>query len=213
MLRFVTLSLGLTPVACVVLACGGDPERAPPADLNDAATVWIGPGDAGPREGGSQSGTCAAAKAPFGIDKEFGQSFPDHPYLTCDGEVVSARDMRCEHQLTLVSIGAGWCEPCEAEALVLEDLYQRYRRRGLGVVQLMYADRQGFVPGLSFCAAWQREFALSYPVYIDVQKSSLQYLNIGVTPLNFVMNQRGQVIWAGFGVLPADIEAYLDAWL
>ncbi len=77
----------------------------------------------------------------------------------------------------------------------------------------MYADRQGFVPGLAFCAAWQREFSLSYPVYIDVQKSSLQYLNIGVTPLNFVMNQRGHVIWAGFGVLPADIEAYIDAWL
>lgn len=181
-------------------------------DLSDAATVPLLPGDSGVRDGGA-GGACSEAKAPFGMDPEFAQSFPDHPYLDCEGQVVSAQDMRCGHELTLVSIGAGWCEPCEAEALVLEDLYLRYRERGLGVVQLMYADRQGLVPGVAFCSAWQREFQLSYPVYIDVQKSSLKYLNIGVTPLNFVMNQRGQVIWSGFGVLPADIEAYLDAWL
>lgn len=189
-------------------ACNGDEERFAPIPVSDGGLPSfdgnipdVQPRDVGPR--------CAKAKEPYGTDPDFGESLPDILLLDCDGNSVTVDELRCEHSLTLISIGAGWCEPCQAEAGVMEHLYNRYSTRGVNVVQVMYADAQGYLPGPEFCRVWRDSFSLTYPVYVDPQSNTLQFLSQGVTPVNMLVDERGKVVWFAPGVLPDDFEGIL----
>lgn len=215
--RGLAVSFALACAVAVAPSCQSSPDRfgaVAPSDAGtwtltdadlDAARADASRPDAGRR--------CYSAKEPFGIDRDFGQSLPDISLLGCDGAVATLNELRCGNKVTLVSIGAGWCEPCEQEAVFMEELYQRYHSRGLEVVQLMYADREGFAPGVTFCRAWRDTFKLSYPVYVDPQGNTLQLFTIGVTPLNILVDKYGKVLWSGFGVLPEDIEGEILPYL
>ena len=204
--RGLGLSLALAGAVVSASSCQAETQRFGAVRPSDAGVPWnIGDADLdATRPDAARS--CRSAKEPFGIDRDFGQSLPDISLVDCDGAVVTLDELRCTQDITLISIGAGWCEPCEQETVFMEELYQRYRSRGLGVVQLMYADREGFVPGVTFCRAWRDTFSLSYPVYVDPQSNTLQFFTIGVTPLNILVDKYGKVLWSGFGVLPEDIE-------
>lgn len=190
-------------------ACSGGDERFAPIPESD--------GGGGPnRDGGfpdapvkDAAPKCGKASEPYGTDPDFGESLPDILLLDCDGNAITVDEMRCDHSLTLVSIGAGWCEPCQQEAVVMQNLYDRYSSRGLNVVQFMYADADGFLPGPEFCRTWRDSFSLTYPVYVDPQSNTLQFLKLGVTPVNMLLDERGKVVWFAPGVLPGDFESIL----
>ncbi|MCA9642105.1 MAG: TlpA family protein disulfide reductase [Polyangiaceae bacterium] len=190
-------------------ACSGKEERFSPIPESDSGGLpgWDGSFPDVPVRDAEPS--CPKAAKPYGTDPDFGESLPDILLLDCDGNTITVDEMRCESKLTLVSIGAGWCEPCQQEALVMEDLYNRYSSRGLNVVQFMYADAEGFLPGPEFCRTWRDSFTLSYPVYVDPQSNTLQFLSLGVTPVNMLLDKQGKVVWFAPGVLPEDFESIL----
>ncbi len=193
----------------VAAACSGPGERFAPIPESDGGGRPAFDGSLPDAPAQDAAPKCPKAQEPYGTDPDFGESLPDILLLDCDGDTLTADAMRCDHELTLVSIGAGWCEPCQQEALVMQDLYDRYSTRGLNVVQLMYADAEGFLPGPEFCRTWRDSFSLSYPVYVDPQSNTLQFLELGVTPVNMLVDERGKVVWFAPGVLPGDFESTL----
>jgi hypothetical protein len=97
--------------------------------------------------------------------------------IDCDGNEIEFADFMCERSMyagkypeaapsdyqahnraILLSIGAGWCEPCieETEELmpkVFEPLYPD----GLEIVQIMFQDDDAQPPPKSFCREWRDE--------------------------------------------------------
>ncbi|MEZ4369813.1 MAG: TlpA disulfide reductase family protein [Polyangiaceae bacterium] len=207
--RFGALLAGSVAALVLVGACRGKQERFSPIPESDGGGLpgWDGTFPDVPVRDAEPS--CPKAAEPYGTDPDFGESLPDILLLDCDGNAITVDEMRCGHKLTLVSIGAGWCEPCQQEALVMEDLYNRYSTRGLNIVQFMYADADGYLPGPEFCRTWRDSFTLSYPVYVDPQSNTLQFLSLGVTPVNMLVDKRGKVVWFAPGVLPEDFESIL----
>ncbi|MCA9628344.1 MAG: TlpA family protein disulfide reductase [Myxococcales bacterium] len=204
-------SLGAGVLATLLAsACSGRDERLGPIPESDGGLpAFDGSIPDAPVKDVGASGQCNKAQKPYGTDPDFGESMPDILLLDCDGNTTTVDQMRCDHKLTLVSIGAGWCEPCQDEALVMEELYNRYSDRGLQVVQFMYADVEGFLPGPEFCRTWRDTYSLTYPIYVDPQSNTLQFLELGVTPVNLLLNERGKVVWFAPGVLPDDFESTL----
>lgn len=122
-------------------------------------------------------GVDAAAPACMGPaeDARFGTSVGSllRPFTLndCAGNPVAFyNDEWCSesHHLTVVSIAAGWCNPCRLESMQLtERVTEPYRARGVRVIQILVQDEDfGPVDG-AYCQAWVDNFDLTNIQLID----------------------------------------------
>jgi len=149
--------------------------------------------------------TCATAAQPFGTDPAANEFFPDVEWTACDGAKVTVADVRCDARLTVISIGAGWCEPCRLEAPLLEAAKAKWADRGVRVVQVLFQDVTSQPATTLFCRQWQQEFDLSIDVYVDPVARSLDPFDDFDTPTSFALDRDGRVLWVEVGV-PADLD-------
>ncbi len=156
---------------------------------------------------------CLAAKEPFGADPAKGESFPDVELTTCEGAKVTLDTLRCESKIMLVSIGAGWCQPCIEETPSLEAASIELRDEGIGVVQVLFQDAMANPATSLFCTSWVDQFALTMPVFIDPVGETLGSFETSPAPFNVVVDRDGKVLWAEVGVVPADLQGTLRSLL
>jgi cytochrome c biogenesis protein CcmG/thiol:disulfide interchange protein DsbE len=94
--------------------------------------------------------------------------------------------------------------PCRDEAPILQDVWDRYRDRGVILVGVAYLDVER--DSLAFI----EEFGITYPNGLDIgEKIAKQYRIQGV-PETFIIDQNGEIIELYVG--PAQ-EGQLDAIL
>jgi thiol-disulfide isomerase/thioredoxin len=205
----------MTSLIALAAACsGGSDAPTTMAGSTGAGANGSGPTSSGATMVGSGAGgtaaACEASVEPFGT--EDGESFPDLELTACDGSKVSLDAVRCEHSITLVSVGAGWCEPCKEEAPELQAAAEALGDQGVGVVQVMFQDAGGLPATTLFCDNWTTQFGLTIPVFIDPVGNTLEFFEQAQTPLNFVIDRDGKVLWAMTGK-PDDIQAVLTSLL
>lgn len=177
------------------------------------STVGCGSDD-GPGGGsGGSSASCDPAAAPFGTDAAAGHSFPDIEITDCAGKRQTLDTLRCPAKVTLVSVGAGWCQPCKDETPLLQALWEKKRSEGLEVVQVMFQDAQGNPATTLFCESWRDSYTLSLPLFIDPAANTLQYFDSLKAPLNLLLDRDGKVLWSEIGVIPKDLEQIVDPYL
>lgn len=146
---FLSLALG---AGCT--PAGGGDVGAP--DLGTPGTDAGTPGtDAGP--------TCANTVPTSGFGTRVGSKFADITLNDCDGNPHSFYDTTtsnpvqsyCTNTVTVVTIAAGWCHPCNLEADQLQAmLIDPYGPRGVRVIQVLTQDDNFHVPTGSFCQQW-----------------------------------------------------------
>ena len=144
------------------LACSTTPSISP----STSATGGGGAGG-GTNDGGAGGEACKPASKPLGTDPSGGESFPDLELRSCDGSTVGLGDLRCQSAVTLLSIGAGWCEPCKAEASLLQDAAVKLADEDVSIVQVLFQDAASLPATTLFCQAWVDTYELSIPVLID----------------------------------------------
>jgi hypothetical protein len=96
--------------------------------------------------------------------------------IDCEGNAIELADLLCERSLyqaaypsdasdysghnraILLSIGAGWCEPCieETEEL-MPDVYEPLHEQGLEIVQVLFQDDAAQAPTKAWCRQWRDE--------------------------------------------------------
>lgn len=187
----------LASVVTLIVGCG------------DRDTPSGGPASPDQLPGGGSSGgqgSCESASPPHGI--EVGQSFPDLKLIGCDGSEVALDTSRCDHEITLFSVGAGWCPPCWEEAPELQAAAAALGDQGVGVVQILFQDESAQPPTTAFCQEWMAHFGLTIPVLIDPQSNVLNFFEEAETPLNVVVDRDGEVLWSQLGK-PDDVQAVL----
>lgn len=158
-----------------------------------------------PGEDAAAESSCRAATPPFGADPALGHSFPDVPLTDCEGNRGSLREVRCANDLTVVSIGAGWCQPCREETPDLQAAHEALKEEGIGVVQIVFQDGQAAPATTAYCKKWVETFALTLPVFVDPPGNTLAYFDAAATPLNLMLDRRGRVLWSALGTVPEDL--------
>jgi thiol-disulfide isomerase/thioredoxin len=119
-----------------------------------------------------------------------------------DGRLHSEADFR--GKVVIVAIGGSWCPNCHDEAPFLEELYEKYRARGLEVVALSFEEADQLKNPTRLRAFIQR-YGIQYTVLLEGEQKDLearmpQGINLDSWPTSFFLGRDGRVraVHAGF---------------
>lgn len=176
----------------------GGVDLAPPAEcaLTEPDPGWVYPA------------------GPYG--DEVGETFESFVFDDCDGNEVDFGDVLGQSQLTLISIGSGWCDPCIEESETLDaDVFREFCPRGLQVVQVLFEDELSRPATKLFCSEWKERFAMSFPVVVDPLFVMGKYFESieSQTPINFLVDSSGEIVYKSLGTPAFDLPARIDELL
>jgi thiol-disulfide isomerase/thioredoxin len=114
-----------------------------------------------------------------------------------EGRVVSNTDPRFAGKVVIVDIGGSWCPNCHDEAPFLNELYRRYRAKGLEIVLLSFEEGDQ-LNSLTRLRAFIKRFGITYTVLVPGQPSELaakipQAVNLVAFPTAFFLGRDGTV--------------------
>jgi len=97
-----------------------------------------------------------AAKEP---EKPFVFALPD-----LDGKTVSSTDSRFAGKAMIVTAMGTWCPNCHDEAPVLEELFSKYRAKGLEVVAMTYEYTDDLERNRRLISQFRQRSGVTYPI-------------------------------------------------
>jgi peroxiredoxin len=141
-----------------------------------------------------------------------------------DGKLVSSSDERFRNKVVIVTIGGTWCPNCHDEAAVLNDLYFRYRERGMEIVGLMFEYTGDATRDRTQMKIFARRHGTRYPLLLagttdegEIEQKLPQLDKLGLYPTTIFIGRDGRVkrIHAGFegpaaGARHTQLKAELD---
>ena len=101
------------------------------------------------------------------------------------GKTWALKDLR--GQVVLVNMWATWCSPCRSEMPDLDSIYKRFKKDGL--VVLAITDEEG-----EKAKRFVSEYALSFPILLDSDKSVHRQYTIEGLPRSFVYDREGKLV-------------------
>ncbi len=198
--RFAPISIGILALALSLVGCksGGDGGGGTPdagMGMSDAGMITADAGmdtsDSGPActYPDSGYGTLVGYKfAPFTLPQCDGTS-----YDFVDGDGSGAHDF-CSSTLTVVSIAAGWCHPCQLESSMMTDLITTpYADKGVRVIQVLVQDPSGNAPSQSFCDSWVSTYGLTNVELRDADGVTQRYFPDNSLPSTIIVDGDGVI--------------------
>lgn len=85
-------------------------------------------------------------------------------YPSAPGKPVSLDDPEFANRPVVVAISGSWCPNCHDEAPVLEEVWRKYRGKGLAVVALSYEYTEDADRSFRQIARYRERHGLTYPV-------------------------------------------------
>lgn len=191
------MSLGL-------LGCGG----GRPTEMADAATPPMDDTGTGP--------LCARIPT-TGFGSSEGRKLANFTLPQCDDTPYSFYDdtfCAPEHTLTVLSIAAEWCGPCQVESSMLTDRISRpYADRGVRVIQIIVQNASYGPPDAGLCSRWVSRFNLTDNVEVyDPSGMTAAAFPTGALPSTLIIDETGTIIYREDGVSDGlvTIRAELD---
>lgn len=138
-------------------------------------------------------------------------------FADADGKIWSNEDPKFAGKVLLVNITGTWCPNCHDEAPYLEQLYKKYRDRGLEIVALDFEEPEQQAQ-LSRARAFVKKYGIDYTYLIagapgELQDKVTQLVNLNTWPATIFIGRDGMVkaIHAGFaGPASGDFYRQLD---
>jgi thiol-disulfide isomerase/thioredoxin len=119
-------------------------------------------------------------------------SFPD-----LDGKIVSNTDPRFAGKVVIVAIGGSWCPNCHDETPFLVELYKKYKKQGLEIVELSF-EEEAQIKNPVRVKAFNKRYGVDYTVLIPGEPKELndkvpQGVNLNSFPTTFFLGRDGRV--------------------
>ena len=119
-------------------------------------------------------------------------SFPD-----LDGKIVSNTDPRFQGKVVIVTIGGSWCPNCHDEAPFLVELYKKYKKQGLEIVEFSF-EEEAQIKNPVRVRAFNKRYGIEYTVLIPGEPKELnekvpQGVNLNSFPTTFFLGRDGRV--------------------
>ena len=119
-------------------------------------------------------------------------SFPD-----LDGRIVSNTDPRFAGKVLIVAIGGSWCPNCHDETPFLVELYKKYKKQGLEIVELSF-EEEAQIKNPVRVRAFNKRYGVDYTVLIPGEPKELndkvpQGVNLNSFPTTFFLGRDGRV--------------------
>ena len=110
---------------------------------------------------------------------------PPFTFTTFEGETISLADLRGKG--VVLNFWASWCDPCRAEAELLELTWQQEKDRGIVFIGLDYLDQE------PAAKAYLTEYQISYPNGPDLQSDAARRFGIKGVPETFFIDPEGKI--------------------
>ena len=88
----------------------------------------------------------------------------------------------------VLNFWGSWCDPCKAEAPVLESTWRQYKDRGLVVLGIDFHDLKGAA------RRFARENDMSYPIAYDGPGNTLTDYGVTAAPETFFVSPNGKLV-------------------
>lgn len=110
---------------------------------------------------------------------------PPFVFTTFEGETISLADLRGKG--VVLNFWASWCDPCRAEAELLEQTWRRERENGIVFIGLDYLDQE------PAAKAYLAEYDVTYPNGPDLQSEAARRYGIKGVPETFFIDPEGKI--------------------
>lgn len=132
-------------------------------------------------QGTSTSIDAAVSKGHFPMAPSSHQALP---ILGSTGS-ESLSDLR--GKVVVLNVFASWCDPCKAEAAILEQQQHQLVKRGATILGVTYLDNS------NDSEQFVRQWHITYPVLRDVDGNFVRSFGTTGVPETFVINRQGQI--------------------
>ena len=130
-----------------------------------------------------------------------GKQAPAFNLKTAAGKTVDLKNLA--GKVVVVNFWATWCPPCRAEIPGMEEVYEKYKDKGLEIVGISL-DRDGWNAVKPFL----QKTRMTYPVVLDDADAAAAYGGISAIPTSFVVDRKGRIVKHHVGYFPKqDFEA------
>lgn len=110
---------------------------------------------------------------------------PPFTFTTFEGETIRLADLRGKG--VVLNFWASWCDPCRAEAELLETTWQQEKEKGIVFIGLDYLDQE------PAAKAYLAEYQVSYPSGPDLQSDAARRYGIKGVPETFFIDPEGKI--------------------
>ncbi|MFZ1750676.1 MAG: TlpA disulfide reductase family protein [Saprospiraceae bacterium] len=127
--------------------------------------------------------------------------FPSIVIKSLDGKTVDTHTYTTNGKITVVSFWATWCTPCKRELDVINELYDEWiGKYDMQLLAISIDDARGLtkVPSMVKTKGWE------FTVLADYKQELQQALNFQTIPQTFLLNQKGEIVYAHNGYNPGD---------
>ncbi|MEZ4663121.1 MAG: TlpA disulfide reductase family protein [Caldilineaceae bacterium] len=130
---------------------------------------------------------------------------PDFEFTTFDGETIRLADLKGKG--VVLNFWASWCDPCRAEAALLQEVAQREEDNGIVFLGLDYLDQE------HAALAYLAEYGITYPNGPDLQSTIARRYRINGVPETFFITPDGEIDFTVIGPIQSEsaLNARLDA--
>lgn len=133
----------------------------------------------------------------------------DFAFNDVNGKPVSIHDNRFKNKVVIVQLMGSWCPNCMDETTFLNEIYRKYKSKGVEIIGLAYERTEDFSRSRQSVQNFIKRLKVEYPVLItpvavgdpeSARKTLPQLERIAVFPTTVFADRKGEIqkIHAGF---------------